>query len=391
MPIDLLNYMIWHNTCGKGGQKTVGPSPVVSVSDARAKPAKSVIINLPIVQEGSGDPSPENVRAITPWSSVKLSRTGENFFDATKATASTSYSTVTRDGIKLTVTGQSGKTYCGFKNDSFFVRKGVTYTVSGHIKLFTEIGDRQPSLGFRNSSNNSFVSPAAVLPSGETEADVSTTVTFASSRNVYISGLVTGSSGSDHDVSAEYSNIQLVVGSSAPSPYVDFVDFDNYTLSFDNSVYGGYLDVVSGVLTVTHQIVDLGDYAWTKYTALDTPCFSCDAVRSAILVSYRNNQSADIICSAYKTATANSVYNNNTDLAIGISGTDATYPGRIFVRDNDKASLSTSGFREAMAGIKVVYPLKTPVTYQLTPQQVDMLAGKNNLFSNAGNVKLIYV
>lgn len=41
-----------------------------------------VIVNIAPVQAGSGDPSPENIRNISPWTSLKLTRTGKNIFDA---------------------------------------------------------------------------------------------------------------------------------------------------------------------------------------------------------------------------------------------------------------------------------------------------------------------
>ena len=45
---------------------------IVSVDDARIRDAKSLIVRIDPVQEGSGDPSPDNERPITGWTGIKL-------------------------------------------------------------------------------------------------------------------------------------------------------------------------------------------------------------------------------------------------------------------------------------------------------------------------------
>lgn len=56
---------------GGGGYKTAS-GPIVSVNDALAAPLRSLIVNIEPVQEGSGDPSPDNVRPISGWSAVNV-------------------------------------------------------------------------------------------------------------------------------------------------------------------------------------------------------------------------------------------------------------------------------------------------------------------------------
>ena len=43
-----------------------------------------------------------------------------------------------------------------------------------------------------------------------------------------------------------------------------------------------------------------------------------------------------------------------------------------------------------IAPIQVKYPLATPVTYQLTAQQVSTLLGDNNIFADCGDVAVTY-
>ena len=46
-------------------------------------------------------------------------------------------------------------------------------------------------------------------------------------------------------------------------------------------------------------------------------------------------------------------------------------------------------FKSAMSGVQLCYELATPQTYQLTPTEVAMLLGENNLWSDAGDMKVL--
>lgn len=50
---------------------------------AAGLPLEKCVVQIEPVQEGSGDPSPDNVRPITGWTDVKVYRAGENLEDAT--------------------------------------------------------------------------------------------------------------------------------------------------------------------------------------------------------------------------------------------------------------------------------------------------------------------
>lgn len=60
--------------------KTVTGNPI-SVSDALAARIQSLSVSLSPIQEGSGDPSPDNVRPITGRDSVTVTRTGKNLLN----------------------------------------------------------------------------------------------------------------------------------------------------------------------------------------------------------------------------------------------------------------------------------------------------------------------
>ena len=54
---------------------------MVTFNTDLAAPLTSVKANFLPVQEGSGDPSPTNVRPITGWTGIKVCRAGKNLLD----------------------------------------------------------------------------------------------------------------------------------------------------------------------------------------------------------------------------------------------------------------------------------------------------------------------
>jgi len=71
--------------------KTVSGS-VISISDALAQPAESLVVGIEPVQSGSGDPSPSNIRPISGWSNVNVYREAQ--YDA----GATPYATISLNG-----------------------------------------------------------------------------------------------------------------------------------------------------------------------------------------------------------------------------------------------------------------------------------------------------
>ena len=156
---------------------------------------------------------------------------------------------------------------------------------------------------------------------------------------------------------------------------LDFVPYiaTTYPISFPDgagTVYGGTLDVVTGVLTVTDVRIDMGSRSYGKnndygfYSSLsDVKTFSADSLST-------------IKCEIYKTAKVADIVAKRETKAIGVANT------MLYVADLDYAT--ASDFKTAMNGVYLVYPLATPQTYQLTPKEVTALVGTNNVWADAG-------
>ena len=69
---------------------------------------------------------------------------------------------------------------------------------------------------------------------------------------------------------------------------------------------------------------------------------------------------------------------------------NASYPSTnyVYVIDNNYASATAADFKAAMSGVQLVYELATPVTYDLTGDELQALIGTNNIFSNTGTTTI---
>ena len=171
------------------------------------------------------------------------------------------------------------------------------------------------------------------------------------------------------------SNIMLTYEENADyAPYNGQV----YTTDLDGTRYGGTLDVTTGVLTVTHEYIDLGTYG-----------ISGTAVSSNVRRWYTTQNPVFkkvTLCNSLKTSDSY-VY---TSLDYASISTDK----RIAVTPTWGQSITTvADFNTAIANnpISVVIELATPQVVQLTPAQVRTVLGTNNIWNQMNsNNELAY-
>lgn len=163
---------------------------------------------------------------------------------------------------------------------------------------------------------------------------------------------------------------------------------DTYSADWTSTagtVYGGTLDVVSGKLTVTHAILDMGSVDYTMNTMHKFAAFFPTGT-NAIIDFTETSEVAPIMCSAYKVGAYNNVWETTTDgICVYRVGTGDEKFGVI---DHNYSDITT--FKTSVTGQKIVYPLKTAKTYTLTPQEIEFLTGQNNIWANTGTIQLIY-
>lgn len=148
-----------------------------------------------------------------------------------------------------------------------------------------------------------------------------------------------------------------------------FTDYYAYT---GNVVYGGELDVTTGVLTSRYASVDLGTLNYTyssngQYSYFYAPL----PLAKPLSVCYADRFK-------YVTAISDSG-DTSGDNCCRIDGS-----GNIRIRD--LAYTNVAAFKAAMSGAQLVYELATPISIQLTPTEVDTLRGDNVIWADCGDI-----
>lgn len=306
-------------------------------------PVEDLKISIEPKQSGSGDPSPDNVRPISGWTAANVVRTGKNLID---------------DSIK---TVQSASTcVIGQTSTSEFnvYLPAGTYTISfGSSKA--------PDIYYRLSTESS--GAHNVITYGNK------TGTFTLTENAHLRIWAYLSAGI---APADIEWFQIESGSTATEyePYTA----QTYPISFGSAgtVYGGTLDVTTGVLTVDRAMFNAKDktWRWGGYTYVYTP------ITDTILT-----ERTQVVCSH-----------------LGFMGGTGTLDGHCSWGgnpNNGNLCARSSAIAPTLADwntyiashdVQFVYYLATPQTYQLTPTEVRTLLENNNIWADTGDSTVEY-
>lgn len=320
---------------------TVSGSIASFTDGAEDVPMKSLVVNIEPAQSGSGDPSPSNIRPISGWSAVNTVRCGTNIFNGTWLEG---YWDVNTGDFVSSGSWRATPKYKANVGDSFYVAKdGSEFNASGRLLFF---------------SGN------AVIDGGYTRSHF----TIPSGYNGF--AIYTGTATIDGDFTiAKYTG--------TPSYENIAYNGNTYTTALGQTVYGGKLDMVSGELVIDRECSNLGSFTWryeTPTTSFPYGYFYADVTGKA-------NGTTNFITSIYPVIPT--LYGGADKSASGqASG------ARIFIADSSYTD--PTAFTTAVTGQTIVYSLATPITVQLTAQEVTSLLGANNVFADAGSVDVTY-
>ena len=364
-----------------GELKTVSGNPI-SVSDALARPAESLVIEILPQQSGSGDPSPDNVRPISGFTVCNVQRTGKNLLDI-----ATNY---IEQGTLSSSNGQEGPSTVRIRTHGyirFFAGQEFSVSAIGSAtKYYAHYYDAE--YGYVGNSNGWInLGSSATTPNG----------------TVYMR-LVFGTATDNYIQPTDISDIQLELGSTAS----DFAPYTGTTYAIDwtseGTVYGGELDVTTGVLTVDSAlevfdiimpngniISNIGlDSIGTSGSVVDLG----DVVRVTFSVG---NTSANyaLVSSAYASKMCNMAkhYFAYNDTSVHWYRNTMLY---LFLPKSVCGSTVTE-VRDYLISIKdtnplsLWIPLATPQTIQLTPTEIQMLLGDNTIWNDVGDMTLEYL
>lgn len=320
-----------------------------------------VKVSLEPVQEGSGDPSPDNIRPIVGWDSVKVNRAGKNLLDFTSFTNYTNW----RLDIAIEGNAPTNDTNKGY---ILPVKPSKTYTIS-----FEFLGDTLPSYLYLVKSIHGVSERYKYITTDKIENKV---VSFTPADNE-IWYLRMGLTGIENTFNAQIENItyiQLEIGSTATvyEPYIG----DTYTAELPETIYGGELDWNTGVLTVDRGIT-IADGTVNKFNPDATGKYWNMPMNSP--PGMQNTQGV-----------TNSHLNKGSFWLNG--NYDFIYTTNIAMEGlfNTAEDLNAYLVEQNTAGTPVtfVYELKTPYTIQITPQQITALSGVNTLYTDSGDISV---
>lgn len=317
---------------------------IATFVDGSDNPLKALTISIVAQQAGTGDPSPDNVRPISGWTGANIYKRGFNLWDeewelglyninnGNPVTSSTRIRTKNPIPILPNTTYIKVTPNNGFQYLVFF-DKNMTY-----------VGAQNPGQG-----NKTFTTPAnAYYMHSYTEND-----TYGTTYN--------------NDISINY-----------PSTDTAYHAYNGETINIDwedeaGTVYGGTLDVKTGELTVTHAIIQLlSSMSWSR----DEGQGRC---RLYTRIFGMKADSTEVYSEVFKGA-----------------DTLMTIPYEWQARTNGTPSIiigapigfSLQDWKDLLdeETIHLVYPLATPIEYNLTPQQINSLLGLNNVWADCGAV-----
>ena len=351
---------------------TSASGTVASFTDGAEYDAVGLTAEFAPYQEGSGDPSPTNVRPIHGWTGLNIQRTGKNFLDKT----SIKHGYYDTDGNYT-----SSSSYISYDID---LPKGV-YTFSTDL----------PNNYFTRYLINNVTNEVA-------QAVQSITFTLSSNSNLKISMRKTNSA----DISEETPNVMIEIGSVATS-YEPYQSPETTPISWQTEageVLGGYVDVVRGKLVVTWAIAVMngnssfiGNDSYDKsigtdralilqnafigdnYNALSPDNAKCDK-----LIQVKRGIWGDGDTNTYIWN-----YTINAKTQFHVLFDNAT----VGIETSDDFSTRTQKIKAWLANnpITLAYRCRNEVEYDLTPETIELLKGYNNVWTNAGgNVDVQY-
>ena len=243
-------------------------TPFASFTTDGSVPLASLIADITAYQSGSGDPSPSNVRPITGYSGVNIWRTGKNLVDMPRMCegGNISYNSVRltasySDGVLTGVVQNNGsytrditvtmaaanqialpKGFSGYLTMSFY-HEGMLPNSSNILRAQLRYANNTTSFG-----NTAYNSTRYVMSTGS--------LSWATGRT--ISGLYLAAtynaSASIGDI-IKFWDLQVEHADSNPTATdYEAANISTYPITFPDgmTVYGGYVDVLHGTLTVTH-------------------------------------------------------------------------------------------------------------------------------------------
>lgn len=317
-----------------------------------------------------------NVCPISGWTGANVQRTGK------------SLSNFEQGGMNKGINRNSNTNRIRTKNYIPYKQNKPIY-----INYNSNYSDEEIKVKIQYYDKNDYITQhLSEYPVGDNWIISSTTITNIPNNTKFIRLLVGLTSNSSMTPEVGNNNINISYDTNIFEPYTG----TTYPISWSTeagTVYGGSLDVTTGVLTVTHVTHNVpDDILYTRYnegTTNDRFGLSTEKLAEygwEIIVPQYATQQFSSHFSVNKSGSSSpfgyfrlttswlSIYNNNFEFA-----------------SPEELQSYLQNQRLAGTPVQICYKIAEPFTYQLTPTEVTTLLGSNRIWADTGNVDVTYV
>ena len=333
-------YLIFNIAGYPGSNDTIAPSDVTHFQ----------------LEEGSSSTAYapySNICPISGWTGANVTRTGKNLFDGTFI-------------ANTMIVDSTGEYYANAYHkcsNRILAKENTAYTLSGtdlHKRTGTETNAANVTIAYYKVDGTYIRREAP-----DTSTNTYKTVTTPANTAFVI-----------FQVGGQATNVMLE--ESATETTYEPYSSDTYSITFPSeagTVYGGTLDVVSGLLTVTDKCTT------TTWGAMNNPVDRGNGIQSRVLdLPYLPKNRDGTKGNSNTNITAQYAYSTSGNIHFYLRGSNNAGRLNLFLPSSTTADTP----------IQIFYELATPQTYQLTPTEVTLLLGENNIWSD-GEMTLTYL
>lgn len=269
--IEMLTHTIYDLTVA-----TTSTGPVAQIKGAIGGLPLEVTARVVATQEGTGDPSPENVRMISGKNSLSMVRSGKNLaniFNIVHKTPPTAYAAL---GSSLTLTASGAATYHYAAipvpvDHSLLLGKQVTLSASW---LSATSASQRITIGWVTTPTFTAITPVASLTTSGGSASFVIPSMPTGAYGLFIYLYHTAGTSVAAGTYTTFSNLQLELGSTA-TPYEPYVS-DIYPIALPETVYGledapVLVDIGRGLITISDSYLELNGAETWDYGSVAQP------------------------------------------------------------------------------------------------------------------------
>lgn len=346
--------------------ETASGSVATFDTDMRSKLKECKLYFSP-VQSGSGDPSPDNVRPISGWDGLTGYQCGENIYDI-NALIHGSY--INRDGDL--VNAPSG--YDWSHTDYMPVIGGLILSYAA-----TGANGNAPYCAWYSKDKillSTFKSETTYLSNNVKHVSIPQEACFVRFSILYDPNIADKTFIAVSDSLGDY---EPYTGQEIPISWSDL-----------GTLYGGYVDLVSGELVITHSYIVVDGENVPVTGISNTASRNCWYTKRGGISGLDYGAGKQSVIMASNMGCVANAESASTSILPSISagGYNAQFYFAVDFSYPDNKNDANAWLKEHP--VEVVYKLATPQTYQLTPQTIKTLIGRNNIWSDAGDVEVKY-